>query len=327
MKITLQKATKSKSRLRMAIHGPSGSGKTWSSLAIATAMGGKQIALIDSENNSAALYSDEFNFFVPMEQDKNGNELPLFKGVYDPLKLITVVEELGNAGVDFIIIDSLSHFWNSVGGMLEMIDVEVKRMQARNQRGDSFAAWKAVDPVYRRVIAAIQTSPAHVICCMRAKTEYEKGKDEKGNSNVKKLGMAPEMRNQFEYEFTVEGMMDMDHNLVVGKHRLGSALDGKIFNKPGKELALILNRFLDDGSDLPPPALEPTRDTIPAPSMTTTDVLSQLTQDMNGARTTDELALAVKAATAAHTEKRITKDEFDGLGRVYMAVKKALSAA
>ncbi len=305
----------------MAIHGPSGSGKTWSALAIATAMGGK-IALIDSENNSAALYSDDFDFFTPSEVDKNGNEVPLFPGVYDPLKLITVIEELGKAGVDFIIIDSLSHFWNGVGGMLEMIDVEVKRMQSRGGKGDSFAAWKAVDPVYRRVIAAIQTSPAHILCCMRAKTEYEKGKDEKGNSNVKKLGMAPEMRNQFEYEFTVEGMLDMDHNLVIGKHRLGAALDGKVFNKPGKELGAILTKFLNEGTDMPVPVVS-----VPEETPTAISDASALLTSMKASTTLEELKASVAAVTTANAEKRITADEYTELGKVYLTVKKALAAA
>ena len=50
---TFSKATKTKSKLRMALIGPSGSGKTYTALTVATGLG-KRVAVIDTERGSAS---------------------------------------------------------------------------------------------------------------------------------------------------------------------------------------------------------------------------------------------------------------------------------
>jgi hypothetical protein len=238
------KATKRKAKLRMSIHGPSGSGKTRSALEIARGLGAK-IALLDTESGSASKYADIVDFDV---EEVTGN--------YHPKHAIRVMEEAAAGGYDVLIIDSLSHFWNGMGGFLELVDEEVKKQRARGAKGDSFAAWKEIDPIYRRLIGAILACPTHVIVTMRAKQEYVKEQDDRGKTSIRKVGMAPEMRDAAQYEFDVEGMLDIDHNLVIGKTRCDE-LDGKVFHKPGREVADILNRWLSDGApaaDAPPPA-------------------------------------------------------------------------
>ncbi|SDH85517.1 hypothetical protein SAMN04489735_10851, partial [Aneurinibacillus thermoaerophilus] len=53
------KATKAKSRARIALCGPSGAGKTYTSLRLASGLGEK-VAVIDTERGSASKYADEF---------------------------------------------------------------------------------------------------------------------------------------------------------------------------------------------------------------------------------------------------------------------------
>lgn len=157
------------------------------------------------------------------------------------------LEQAAKAGYGAAFIDSITHFWNGEGGFLQLVDEEVKKQRARGGRGDSFAAWKDVTPIYNRLVHAILASPMHVIVCMRAKQEYVKEADERGKTTVRKVGMAPEMRDNFQFEMTVEGMLDMEHNLVIGKTRC-EAIDGKIYHKPGKELAETLKSWLEDGA-------------------------------------------------------------------------------
>lgn len=228
------KATKKQAKLRMAIHGPSGAGKTYSALRIATAMG-KRIALIDTERGSASKYSDRFTFDVAEVGDP-----------YHPQRLLDALAAAGDAGYDCVVLDSLTHFWNGPGGFLELVDEEVKKQRARGHKPDSFAAWKPVDALYRRLIQAILSSPMHVFATLRAKTEYEKSEGANGKTQIRKLGMAPEFRAQSEYEFDVEGMLDIEHNLVIGKTRC-DALDGRAFTKPGEDVAKILLAWLNDG--------------------------------------------------------------------------------
>lgn len=246
-----KKATKTQAKLRMAVHGPSGAGKTYSALRIGSALG-KRIALIDTERGSASKYSDKFAFDVCELHDD-----------YNPQRLFEALRGAGDAGFDVVIVDSLTHFWNGPGGFLELVDEEVKKQKARGHKPDSFAAWKSVDALYRRLIQAILATPFHFIGTLRAKTEYEKVEGSNGKTQVKKVGMAPEMRGGFEYEFDVEGMLDIEHNFAIGKTRC-DALDGKVFTKPGEDVAKILLGWLNDGAAAPPVTPVPASASAPA---------------------------------------------------------------
>jgi len=63
---TFQKATRKRVWLKLAITGPPGSGKTKSALRLATGLAsryeGGKVCLLDTENESASLYADEFDF-------------------------------------------------------------------------------------------------------------------------------------------------------------------------------------------------------------------------------------------------------------------------
>ncbi len=238
-----QRAEKKQAKLRMAIHGPSGSGKTRSALEIAKYLvPGGRIAVIDTESGSASKYSDK----VPFDAGNITKD-------YNPNILIKALAEAATDGFDVTIVDSVSHFWNGTGGFLELVDEEVKKQKARGGKGDSFNAWKILDPLYRKMVQAIITSPMHIIVTMRAKQEYVKEQDGNGKTTVRKVGMAPEMRDSFQYEADVEGMLDIEHNLVIGKTRCDE-IDGKVFHKPGKDVADILRAWLSDGAPAAPEA-------------------------------------------------------------------------
>ena len=230
------KATREQAKLRLAIQGPAGSGKTRSALELARHFG--RTALVDTEHKSASLYAGVNGIeFDVMEITEN----------YHPDRVGKAIQEAHAGGYDIIIIDSGTHFWNAEGGFLDLVEQEVAKVRARGGKPDTFAAWKIVDPVYRRFVQSILTAPIHVIVTLRAKTEYEKTDTADGRKGqVRKIGMAPEMRDKFQYEMGIEGMLDMDHGLTIGKTRC-DAVDGKYFPKPGKELADILKTWLSEG--------------------------------------------------------------------------------
>jgi len=93
---------------------------------------------------------------------------------------------------------------------------------------------------------------------------------------VRKVGMAPVQREGFEYEFDVFLDMDIEHNAIVSKTRC-AALDGKVINKPAKQLADVLRTWLGTNpapvvvAQLAPaaaaPVEQPTHRTAPAPAL------------------------------------------------------------
>lgn len=243
--MTFQKAVKANARLRMCIAGPSGSGKTYTALAIAGQLkNGGRVALVDTEHGSASKYADTFDFDV----------LELAPP-FHPDHFCQALTEAAKAGYAVVILDSLTHAWSGTGGLLEIVDGIAARMKAPN----SFAAWKDATPIQNRLVEAILTAPLHVIATMRSKQEYVLTVDERGKQIPRKVGMAPQQREGFEYEFDVFGEMDQDNTLIITKTRC-PALTGCTFKKPGKDVADILNEWLRGAvveTRKPAPAPEP----------------------------------------------------------------------
>lgn len=231
-----QKAVKQEAKLRLAIAGPSGSGKTYTSLAIAQALGGA-VAVVDTEHGSASKYADQFNFDV-LEM----------AAPFHPDRFVSAIREATSAGYTTIVLDSLSHAWNGTGGLLELVEDAAKRMKVSN----SFAAWRDVTPIQNRLIESIVAAPIHVIATMRSKQEYVQDRDERtGKPIIRKVGMAPVQRDGFEYEFDVVLDMDIENNAIVSKTRC-SALAGRVFVRPGADVASILMDWLH-GAPAPAP--------------------------------------------------------------------------
>lgn len=231
-----QRATKSQSRLRMALIGPSGSGKTYSALAIAEGLGDR-VAVIDTERGSASKYARRFGFDV----------LELTPP-FGPLRYVEAIKAAEAAGYPVLVIDSLSHAWTGAGGALDLVDKEAVRGGSNN----TFAAWRTVTPLHNQMVDAILGSGAHVIVTLRAKQEYVQEKDPQGRTVIRKVGLQPVQRDGLEYEFDIVGDLDMDNRLIVGKSRC-EELTGAIVEKPGRDVGVTLLGWLSDGEAPPPP--------------------------------------------------------------------------
>lgn len=226
-----KKSVKSKLKLKLALTGPSGSGKTTAALNIATGLGGK-IALADTENESASLYADKFDF------DTCSIEAP-----YTPEKFIEVIKGAEKAGYDTLIIDSATHEWSGVGGCMEIAE------QLKPKFGNNlWSAFSVVTPRHRKFVDAILQSKIHVIATFRSKTETAQEKDNNGKTRVVKLGMKSETRDGIEYEFTT--VLDLNHDghiAIASKDRTELfALPQPITIETGEKL----KAWLDGGVDL-----------------------------------------------------------------------------
>ena len=227
-RFAFRKAVKREGKLRLAVAGPGGSGKTYTLLTLAAELGGR-VALVDSEHGSASKYADQFEFDV------------LELASFDPGLVPDLIASVAVQGYSTLIIDSLSHFWNGVGGELE----QVEHISARTKSNNSWAAWREVSPKHNRMIDAMLDAPIHVLVSMRVKTEWVVERNEKtGKSVPRKVGLQPVMRDGIEYEFDVCGEMDQENTMIVTKSRCPAA-SGGLFPKPGKDLATLLRLWLD----------------------------------------------------------------------------------
>lgn len=186
-----KKAERKSVFLKMAMQGATGSGKTFSALRFAKGFAGK-VAVLDTENGSASLYSDKFEFDV-LEMNP-----PFLTDKY-----ILGIKEAEKAGYDILIIDSLSHAWAAEGGILD-------QKNAKDLKGgNSYTNWAEFTKKHEQMKQAILQSKIHIICTMRSKMEYVL-EQENGKTKPKKVGMAAVQRDDMPYEFTL--VFDIAHN-------------------------------------------------------------------------------------------------------------------
>lgn len=223
----LQKAERHQVKLRIGLTGPSGFGKTYSALLLAYGITNdwSKIALIDTENKSASLYSHLGDFNVLSLEE------PFAPERY--LKAIKLCEE---SGIELIIIDSISHEWQGKGGCLE----------AHEQLGGRFQDWAKITPRHNSFIDAIILSKCHIITTSRSKVDYSLDKDNNGKTKVVKLGTKSITREGFEYELTVNFEFLNDKHLVQASKDRTELFSGKpefiINSTTGKKLIVWCNQ-------------------------------------------------------------------------------------
>ena len=197
-----RKAERRKAKLRLAITGPAGSGKTYGALQVAQGLGGR-IAMIDTENGSGDLYSSIYEY-----------DIMNINAPFDPRKYIQAIHDAENEGYDVLIIDSLSHCWISEGGLLDM-----KEQLATSGKYNSFSAWNKVTPIQNKLIEAMLTSKCHIIATMRSRTDYVQVVNDKGRTEIRKVGLAPVQRDGMDYEFSLVFDLNNEHTVTVSKDR------------------------------------------------------------------------------------------------------------
>ncbi|MEN8836451.1 MAG: AAA family ATPase [Polaribacter sp.] len=199
----LQQARRNAVKLRIGLSAPSGFGKSYSALLLAYGITKdyNKIAVIDTENGSASLYSDLGNYQVLDLQPP-----------FSPERYMKAISICENSGVELIILDSISHEWNGKGGCLDM----------HNKLGGRFQDWAIITPRHQAFIDKILQSNCHVITTVRRKTDYSMEKDQSGKTKVVKHGLKEVTREGFEYELSVNFEIINDNHLVkASKDRTG----------------------------------------------------------------------------------------------------------
>lgn len=227
--MTLRKVTRKKAKIRLGLSAVSGGGKTYSALLIAFGICGdwKKIAIIDSENSSADLYAHLGNY----------NVLPI-AAPFSPEKYVEAIGQCEREGMEVIIIDSITHEWDSKGGCLEIVE----------SLGGRYQDWAKVTPRHQKFIQSITQSTCHIITTVRRKQDYEMIKDANGKLKVEKAGLKEITREGFEYELTANLEMDIRHHAVASKDRTGLFM-GKPEFIPTAETGAAIKKWCDEGEE------------------------------------------------------------------------------
>lgn len=187
MTFEITPAQRQGARLLIQLSGVSGSGKTYTALQLAYGLAGNdasKVVMIDTENRRGSLYADSLpkgakygilNFYSP----------------FSPDRYIEAIEAACKAGAEVIVIDSVSHEWESEGGC------EFIANQTR------FPDWKLAKRLHKRFVTYMLQCPAHIIACTRAREKV----DFSDPKNPRPLGIQPIQEKNFSYEATVSLMM------------------------------------------------------------------------------------------------------------------------
>jgi len=224
----IRKAERTKAKIKLAIEGPSGSGKTYSSLLIAKGLANQfnKVCIIDSENNSADLYAHLGDYNVISISDP-----------FSPEKYIEAIQTAEKAGMEVIIIDSLSHAWEYL--------VEFHA----NLSGNSFANWGKVTPRQRKLIQKILSSSSHIIATMRVKQDYVLTENKKGKLEPQKVGLKSVQRDGVDYEFTIVFRLDHSNFASTTKDRTGQFWNTPDF-KITEETGQTVRKWCESGTSV-----------------------------------------------------------------------------
>ena len=203
----LKKATRKQVKLRLGLSAVAGGGKTMSALLLAYGMTNdwSKIAVIDTENGSASLYSHLGDF----------NAIDL-EAPFSPERYIQAIKMCEDAGMEVIILDSITHEWDGKGGILDI---------SNSMTGNSFTNWAKLTPRHDAFINSMLQSKCHIISCVRRKQDYEMTKGPDGKLKVEKAGLKEITREGFEYELTLNFNVEINHHATASKDRTGLFMD------------------------------------------------------------------------------------------------------
>jgi hypothetical protein len=149
-------ATRAGTKALICLYSESGGGKTKSALLIARGLVGPhgRIGMIDTENRRGELYAGD--------PDIGHYDVLQLSEPFTPKAYMAAIDEAEEAQFDALVIDSVSHEWEGIGGVLDMAVARANGGQPK------FGDWKVPKTEHKHFIDKLMKCSAHVICCGRA---------------------------------------------------------------------------------------------------------------------------------------------------------------
>jgi hypothetical protein len=218
-----RQAVASEAKPLVGLYAESGTGKTKSSLLLAKGFAGDmaKVGMIETESGRGEAYADD-------DQVGGYRVLPLRED-FSPRAYGAAIAAAERAQLQALIIDSASHEWEGVGGVLDMA--------AKNKESGSkgVLVWQQPKILHKRefMLRLMQTPIPLVIVCMRAKypmkeatredvAEWrERGRPGKVPSVgdwIRSDRLEPTQADDILYEMFVHGWIDHDHRFHGTKY-------------------------------------------------------------------------------------------------------------
>ena len=224
--LNIQEAKREGARLVIGIDALSGDGKTLSALYVAWGLTGgdaSKIGFLDTENKRGALYADKL-------VDKHGKihrfKIASLDAPFTPERYSMAIKEFQAAGIEVLVIDSVSHEWEGSGGCSEIAEFD---------NGGSvrkFPAWNIAKARHKKFMNTLLNSDVHIIACIRSREKMRLEKDDKGKTVYIPEGIQPIQEKNFMFELTASLQLAAN-----GKHRFVKKCPTElvaVFGEPGE---------------------------------------------------------------------------------------------
>ena len=191
--LDIRPARREGARAVFGFAGVSGSGKTFSAIQFAYGLAGynaAKVGLLDTENRRGSLYAEILEHATTRPTSERfliGDLVAPFS----PSRYRDAVMQFQEAGVDVLVIDSVTHEWEGVGGCDDIA----------NEGDPNVPRWNKAKRDHRAFMNALLQCDMHVVACLRAREKVKisgRGKDMKYES----LGVLPVCEKNFMFELT-----------------------------------------------------------------------------------------------------------------------------
>lgn len=226
-----QRAAPQQAALKMGLYGAQGSGKTFTALLVAEGLAklsGKKIAFVDTERGT--------DFYAQKIKDRRVHpEGFVFDALYSRslVDVLNAVRELKPEEYGVIVLDSVTHLWEAAKASY------AGKLTA--QGGIPLQAWSQIKRPYKQLMAALLSSPMHVLILGRQGLEMADDDD----GEVKVVGYKMKAEGETAYEPHILIRMEQQRHgkqqaeatirAIVEKDRSG-VLAGKMIEWPNYEL-------------------------------------------------------------------------------------------
>lgn len=178
----------------VCLFGFSGCGKTYSAIQIAKGIGGKTVFL-DTETGRGRVYAEH----------AEGMSYAELTPPFTPERYIAAIKQLERAGFDNLIIDSASHEWDGLGGMLEIADANVNKDGTKKA---GLGKW-SVKSRHKTFMNTMMAGRMNIIICLRGKDKYvQEGKGP--NASITMDGFVALQEKNFKYDMMIQLPMPED---------------------------------------------------------------------------------------------------------------------
>lgn len=199
--LEFKKAVRKSVPLLVSIASPSGGGKTYSALLLAAGMAGPtgRVGFLDTENGRGTMYEDSPGIKKALP---NGYEYAELQAPFSPDRYIQAIKAAEQCGINVLVIDSVTHEWEGIGGCTEI--AETKKLRGMPN-------WALAKKEHKLFVLHCLSSTMHIVFCIRARDKVKIVKVMKNGQEKEEIvpiGITPITEKNFVYEMMVSLMLD-----------------------------------------------------------------------------------------------------------------------